>query len=490
MIGCNTCRQRRVKCDEGRPTCQRCRRTGYQCEGYVRKHRFVDEVSRTIRDARKTEATPSDADSPKASPIRVQRPRSKVPLDLNLSAFESDLYVSFLLSNLCLGVIMPTLMMRTQAEDTSCALAQLSIRALSAAYFGRIHKQYDIINQSALLYGEALRHLIIELRDPERARSLSTLSSSITLQTYEVCSSIATLTSISLLYGQFVAAKSTSGWLDHASGIGKLIELRGLQGYQTRLERDIFEANRVNIVIESSLRNKRCFLEQIEWKTRPWATDPESKDTMSYLIDILCDLPGLKEDVAMLLNPGKNNATSHQKLSMSIGDHITQLYAVRYRWETENPNACVELSVDEHQLKQPLFSSTFHFSSVRQANEILLYNIALIIYWKMGLEVIGPTFRADALAFGLSSIASEGPLLLPGEATNLPMVGREICRCVEYYLSDCHNRTGFYLFVALTVAYIAFQPTSIEAEWVDKTMSQVADLNGFEIVKSCGPMWI
>jgi hypothetical protein len=197
VIGCNTCRQRRVKCDEGRPTCQRCRRTGYQCEGYVRRHRFVDEVSRTIRDARKTEATPSSADGPKASPIRVQRSRSKVPLELNLSAFESDLYVSFLLSNLCLGVIMPTLMMRTQAEDTSCALAQLSISALSMAYFGRIHKQYDIINQSALLYGKALRHLVTALRDPERARSLSTLSSSITLQTYEVCSSIAPLTSIS-----------------------------------------------------------------------------------------------------------------------------------------------------------------------------------------------------------------------------------------------------------------------------------------------------
>ncbi|KAL2802360.1 hypothetical protein BJX63DRAFT_426118 [Aspergillus granulosus] len=32
--GCRTCKQRRIKCDEGRPNCQNCSRTGRQCEGY------------------------------------------------------------------------------------------------------------------------------------------------------------------------------------------------------------------------------------------------------------------------------------------------------------------------------------------------------------------------------------------------------------------------------------------------------------------------
>ncbi|KAL4773535.1 hypothetical protein BDW60DRAFT_215895 [Aspergillus nidulans var. acristatus] len=32
--GCLTCKQRRVKCDEGKPGCQNCERTGRRCEGY------------------------------------------------------------------------------------------------------------------------------------------------------------------------------------------------------------------------------------------------------------------------------------------------------------------------------------------------------------------------------------------------------------------------------------------------------------------------
>ncbi|KAE9381976.1 hypothetical protein N431DRAFT_425527 [Stipitochalara longipes BDJ] len=32
--GCRTCKSRRVKCDEGRPGCQRCRTFGFECDGY------------------------------------------------------------------------------------------------------------------------------------------------------------------------------------------------------------------------------------------------------------------------------------------------------------------------------------------------------------------------------------------------------------------------------------------------------------------------
>ncbi|KAH8752365.1 hypothetical protein F5882DRAFT_339792, partial [Hyaloscypha sp. PMI_1271] len=32
--GCGTCRLRRVKCDEGKPVCQRCIKFGVECDGY------------------------------------------------------------------------------------------------------------------------------------------------------------------------------------------------------------------------------------------------------------------------------------------------------------------------------------------------------------------------------------------------------------------------------------------------------------------------
>ncbi|KAH8892698.1 hypothetical protein GQ53DRAFT_793642 [Thozetella sp. PMI_491] len=35
--GCHTCKARRVRCDEGRPTCQTCQRLGFSCAGYEKK---------------------------------------------------------------------------------------------------------------------------------------------------------------------------------------------------------------------------------------------------------------------------------------------------------------------------------------------------------------------------------------------------------------------------------------------------------------------
>lgn len=33
--GCATCRKRRIKCDEGKPTCNRCRTANFVCDGYA-----------------------------------------------------------------------------------------------------------------------------------------------------------------------------------------------------------------------------------------------------------------------------------------------------------------------------------------------------------------------------------------------------------------------------------------------------------------------
>ncbi|VEU24168.1 DEKNAAC105373 [Brettanomyces naardenensis] len=43
--GCYTCRRRKIACDLGRPTCAKCRKSGYVCEGYDVKLRFSQPIS-------------------------------------------------------------------------------------------------------------------------------------------------------------------------------------------------------------------------------------------------------------------------------------------------------------------------------------------------------------------------------------------------------------------------------------------------------------
>jgi hypothetical protein len=96
-------------------------------------------------------------------------------------------FISFLLSNLFSGIaVVSTPWMRLQAEDTTSLTAQKSILALSKVYFGRMHRQQEIISEGFALYGDALRHLNQDLHDEEKAWSLSVLLSAMSLEIYEV----------------------------------------------------------------------------------------------------------------------------------------------------------------------------------------------------------------------------------------------------------------------------------------------------------------
>ncbi|KAK3386880.1 hypothetical protein B0H63DRAFT_141793 [Podospora didyma] len=63
--GCLTCRARRIKCDEGKPTCKRCEKSGRECAGYRPDFDIVhrDQTKSTTRRLRMTEA----ADTSQAS---------------------------------------------------------------------------------------------------------------------------------------------------------------------------------------------------------------------------------------------------------------------------------------------------------------------------------------------------------------------------------------------------------------------------------------
>jgi hypothetical protein len=134
-----------------------------------------------------------------------------------------------------------------------------------------------------------------------------------------------------------------TGWLQHAGGVARLIELRGPWRHQSLHERHLLEINRITIALNYLLKRRRCFLEQPDWIPIPWALDPESKTPILRLHDILCAMPGLAED-------GMNLKMSHiafdrlklvhESISEKILDHLHPLYEWRALWEKENPEAC------------------------------------------------------------------------------------------------------------------------------------------------------
>lgn len=124
-----------------------------------------------------------------AGTTRVVQRRTRIHPTPSLSGFEDNIFISFLLSTLCLQPLRvgaTALWLQVHAESIKSPAAQHSIVALSSLYFGRKHHREDILNRGIQSYGKALKSLNEELRDPEKCVSVSALSSASVLQVYEV----------------------------------------------------------------------------------------------------------------------------------------------------------------------------------------------------------------------------------------------------------------------------------------------------------------
>ncbi|KAE8445894.1 hypothetical protein EG329_012673 [Mollisiaceae sp. DMI_Dod_QoI] len=363
-----------------------------------------------------------------------------------------------------------SLWMRHHAEDHSSSSGPVCVRALGTLFFGRAHCQQDITTMGYDLYGQALISLNTDIQDAETAWSLSVVKSAMVLELYEM-----------------IAFNPASGWLKHAGGVGRLIELRGPWRHQPPEARRLFEATRQLIALESLAKRKRCFLESSEWKTIPWALEPDSKLNIYYLHDILCDIPGLMEDANMLqsseLSP-EDFTTHHTVLSENIFSCLKTLYEWRVSWQRQNPDSCWEVLSTELSRSagtQALFPIVFQFTSLPAATDIALYNAVLLLLLRLGFQVIGPQFDFS-LAISSPQDINYGPLIPPGLAPDARSVAIEICKSVDYHLVDDRRGAGaFFLLFPLRVAWQALHPASPEAVWLKSIMSIIADSTGFEI---------
>lgn len=206
--GCVTCKARRVKCDETHPICNRCRKSGIDCAGY-QPIVFVDETLRIQRAqavARRQQqemAVLRGASIPIYRSNRVGASRSPDSVDhllptLPLTAFEENIFVSFLVSKLSESRIFhewegapPDNLTRYGSTtpgwiDMMMADPRTSFRALAAMFFSKAHGLGEAQTTAIKLYGEALPALRNALMCPENAFVFEVLACMTALCMFEV----------------------------------------------------------------------------------------------------------------------------------------------------------------------------------------------------------------------------------------------------------------------------------------------------------------
>ncbi|GME36042.1 hypothetical protein GTA08_BOTSDO07470 [Neofusicoccum parvum] len=190
--GCHTCRARHIKCDERKPTCRRCEKSGYTCQGYKKPiHFLIHTAGGQPSSSSSGVPTPSPSPAPPAGRGKLlakaqsnpsqQKPQHAlarrkqqfayyfpaVPQPLGLDGFMEDMAFSFTFSNLVYSSFgRPWLQLAAKGSIDDMSLT--ACRALALGFFGNSQHQKKIQDKGASEYGASLKLLIKDLSEVDR----------------------------------------------------------------------------------------------------------------------------------------------------------------------------------------------------------------------------------------------------------------------------------------------------------------------------------
>ncbi|OCL03880.1 hypothetical protein AOQ84DRAFT_442428 [Glonium stellatum] len=468
--GCQTCKKRKIKCDERRPTCQRCEKSGYSCGGYERPIPFHNTSIAPFNLVEENKPSISQHSFPNCMTRIVPRIRNPAPNELSLVAFKGDMCFAFLFENFVWRSYgTPWLQMAASGKLDSLALE--SSQALSQANFGSSHRLPDIQINGAIQYGKALRALIPGLSDPSKPG-------------VEIL-----LVPIMILLIHATSQADQEGSISHVKGLAMLLHVCGPERFQREPLRGAFESCRATLVTAGLVARQRTFLEQEKWQTIPWALGPPSKSQQNHLVDILAMVPGFLEDDAKL---GQlEDLVLRQDLLCRLKCQLQRLYRWRWKWEELNPNAAQEETPSTPLTNKPrVVEKTLYFSAHLQATEIMLYNAVLL--WLLGLlwrlEPLDGSTTVEAAAAAAADISipvdvSAVTLHLPGQAISLRDPAIEICRVFEFQIANMENSKDsalFFLF-PLGLAWSVLEQEAPFREWIRGMLDSSRVTRGYAI---------
>ena len=164
-------------------------------------------------------------------------------------------------------------------QDNFDHVSYTALKCLATTYFGQMQKRPDILLQGAHLYGKALLQLKTSIENPATAYDHQNVAATMALAHYEI-----------------IAYTGKYGWIQHAGGIGRLMELRGPESHQAQPNHTYFILSRLQITMQACMSRRQLCFERPEWKILPWANQPNTRTPADKLVDILTHVPGLFQE--------------------------------------------------------------------------------------------------------------------------------------------------------------------------------------------------
>ncbi|RDW62344.1 hypothetical protein BP6252_11777 [Coleophoma cylindrospora] len=330
--------------------------------------------------------------------------------------------------------------------------------------FGRAHGSQEAKLESFRLYGEALPKLRAAVEGIKQAWDFSTLVLITMLSMYEL-----------------VSHRAGFGWGYHAQALATMIELRGPWRHKKFPEKSVFLEHRMILLSQAICSRRKSFLARKIWKEVPWEDDLASKQPIDYLLDILCDISGLIEDIDRAERVGRAYEENLDQLIIQSFRDINKWWQ---QWEAHIADSCEEVTTDPKSTIMVdedgiLFPTLFEYKNFFTAYTTCIYNavrIQLLLLWEILTRAAPHTAEPQ---LGLDE-PNNTPLL--GITSDARGLAREIFQSLEYcHLQSKHHFGTFCLLFPVDFAYGSLGLNSRESRWLlGNNATEFARFGGYE----------
>ncbi|KAJ3494684.1 hypothetical protein NLG97_g3920 [Lecanicillium saksenae] len=399
---CNTCLQRKIKCDLGKPICDNCTKSKRICGGYVRKTAYVFSDNVAIADGAADDGTliyqgrwkatvrRAPVSAYGADPLSAsRRPRfqwqndvlpgaafdigvpdfgaldcQRVPMMPSLWQQLHHVFMSAYMPRIGMtsadkaGYVTGNWMMQLQSHSSALPALQMSIAAFASAQIAHDHNDRNLLAQSMQFYLKSLEHLRNAIANPTTRLSDDTLAACLALGIYELTEKpIAPRGHPRTEQQRQEQPNGSTAYSAHMTGAMMLLKLRGPDANNTPLAHSLFLGLRRQVIITTLIKHSDTFLSHDMWRECPWNIYP--KNVLDKCLDCVLDLPRLQRLAdEMLLD---SNTTRVARQCDMLIEQCTALLANLEAWYT----------TFKAQMPGPPFWSTFCTLDSQQDDPIL-----------------------------------------------------------------------------------------------------------------------
>lgn len=254
---------------------------------------------------------------------------------------------------------------------------------------------------------------------------------------------------------KMIAGNREDGWIEHARGLERLLDFRGPISMQPLPCLVLLEKARPSMIFAALVTRKTTILSRALWKGLPWVHNPERKNPLQLLLDIVADCPELfvlREDIF-----GKSEGLPRNSALISLLEKAQKVLNDLETWEkcwssTEldqydlvpAPAATTPMRSGCDRSCEPVWDTVLKFHSLYNASTSTLFHATLILLLLL----------IHGLQLALRDLAGHG--IEPGPTpTRIHESGILICRSVDYHLDKLRNIASSSILFPIRMAYEA-----------------------------------